>query len=43
VAVPNLTRIVVEGSTNTPHEWLRLHVDSGATAVFSWENVVLGG
>ena len=38
IAVPNLTRIVVQGSTTTPRtEWLRLHVDPAAPAVFSWE------
>jgi hypothetical protein len=38
LAVPNLTRIVVQGSTTTPRtEWLRLHVDPAAPAVFSWE------
>ena len=35
----NLTRVVVEGSTNTPHEWLRLHVDAKTAQVFSCENV----
>ncbi len=38
ITVPNLTRIVVQGSTTTPRtEWLRLHVDPAAAAVFSWE------
>ncbi|RYZ04073.1 MAG: hypothetical protein EOO73_25355 [Myxococcales bacterium] len=37
-AAPNLTRIVVQGSTTTPRtEWLRLHVDPSTPAVFSWE------
>jgi Calcineurin-like phosphoesterase len=36
---PNVTRIVVEGSTSVPHEWLRLHVDPDSKSVFSWENV----
>ena len=37
-AVPNLTRIVVQGSTTTPlTEWLRLHVDPATPAVFTWE------
>jgi hypothetical protein len=36
----NLTRVVVEGSTNTPHEWLRLKVDPSSPKVFSCENVV---
>jgi hypothetical protein len=38
-AVPNLTRITVQGSTNAPAEWLRLTVDPQAPAVFSWTNV----
>jgi hypothetical protein len=37
----NLTRVVVQGSTNVPHEYLRLHVDpSNPTQAFSCENVV---
>ena len=39
-AVPNLTRITVEGSTNNPREWLRLTIDPRTADVFSWENVV---
>ncbi len=35
----NVTRLVVEGSTNTPHEWLRLRVDPSTPQVFSCENV----
>jgi hypothetical protein len=35
----NLTRLVVEGSTNTPHEWLRLHMSAKTPQVFSCENV----
>jgi hypothetical protein len=38
-AVPNLTRITVQGSTTAPAEWLRLTVDPDSTQVFSWENV----
>jgi len=38
----NLTRIVVQGSTSVPHEWLRLHVDPSKPKVFSCENVVFG-
>jgi hypothetical protein len=38
-AVPNLTRITVQGSTTAPAEWLRLSVDPGSPRVFSWENV----
>jgi hypothetical protein len=38
---PNLTRIVVQGSTECPHEYLRLHVDPATEAVFSWERVTL--
>jgi hypothetical protein len=38
IAVPNLTRIVVQGSTTKPlTEWLRLHVDPATPAVFTWE------
>jgi len=39
-AVPNLTRITVQGSTNHPSEWLRLTVDPRSPQVFSWDNVV---
>jgi len=39
-AVPNLTRITVQGSTNKPREWLRLTIDPRTEGVFSWENVV---
>jgi hypothetical protein len=39
-AVPNLTRVVVQGSTNDPAEWLRLTIDPRTRQVFSWENVV---
>ncbi|MBC8132730.1 MAG: metallophosphoesterase [Deltaproteobacteria bacterium] len=36
-AVPNLTRITVQGSTTAPlTEWLRLKVEPATTAVFSW-------
>lgn len=38
--VPNLTRITVQGSTNTPHEWLRLTIDPRAQGIFSWQNVI---
>lgn len=38
-AVPNLTRITVQGSTNAPAEWLRLTIDSRKSDVFSWRNV----
>jgi hypothetical protein len=38
-AVPNLTRITVQGSTNKPSEWLRLTIDPRTPQVFSWENV----
>lgn len=38
-AVPNLTRIVVQGSTNAPAEWLRLTIDPSAQNPFSWRNV----
>jgi hypothetical protein len=38
-AVPNLTRITVQGSTSSPAEWLRLTIDPSSKAVFSWTNV----
>lgn len=38
-AVPNLTRITVQGSTNAPAEWLRLTIDPRKPEMFSWENV----
>lgn len=38
--VPNLTRIVVQGSTTTTlNEWLKLHVDTAVTPPFSWTRV----
>jgi len=39
-AVPNLTRIVVQGSTTAPGEWLKLSIDPRKPGMFSWENVV---
>jgi hypothetical protein len=39
VAVPNLTRITVQGSTTAPAEWLRLSIDTRSADVFSWKNV----
>jgi hypothetical protein len=41
VDAPNLTRVVVQGSTNCPHSYLRLHVDPTSSAVFSGQNVLL--
>jgi len=38
-AVPNLTRLVVQGSTNAPAEWLRLTIDPRKARPFSWVNV----
>ena len=38
-AVPNLTRITVQGSTNGPAEWLRLSIDTRSAQPFSWQNV----
>lgn len=35
----NLTRIVVEGSTNVPHEWTKLTVDPSDPAVFSCQEI----
>lgn len=40
LTAPNLTRIVVEGSTN-PTEYLRLTVDPAMPQVFSWQRVPL--
>jgi len=38
ISVPNLSRVVVQGSTTKPRtEWLRLHVDASTPAVFTWE------
>ena len=39
-AVPNLTRITVQGSTNHPSEWLKVTIDPNSPDVFSWQNVV---
>jgi len=39
-AAPNLTRISVQGSVNTPSEWLKLTIDPHTDDVFSWENVI---
>jgi hypothetical protein len=39
-AVPNLTRIVVQGSTNSPAEWLKLTIDGRQPYPFSWQNQV---
>jgi hypothetical protein len=38
-AVPNLTRITVQGSTNAPAEWLRLTIDARKAQPFAWTNV----
>ncbi len=38
----NLTRVVVQGSTSVPHEWLRLKVDPRSDRVFTCENVIFG-
>lgn len=38
LSAPNLTRIVVEGSTN-PTEYLRLTVDPATPQVFNWTRV----
>ena len=38
-AVPNLTRITVQGSTNAPAEWLKLTIDTRKHDVFSWVNI----
>jgi len=38
----NLVRVVVQGSTSAPHEWLRLKVDPDSPKVFSCQNVIFG-
>lgn len=38
-AVPNLTRLTVQGSTNAPAEWTRLTIDTRTADVFAVENV----
>jgi hypothetical protein len=38
---PNLARITVNGSTNCPHEYLRLTIERATRAVFSHERVPL--
>jgi hypothetical protein len=35
----NLTRIVVQGSTNVPHEWTKLKLDPSRPGVFSCQTV----
>jgi hypothetical protein len=39
-AVPNLTRITVQGSTNAPAEWLKLTINGRRPYPFSWQNIV---
>jgi len=39
LAVPNLTRITVQGSTNGPAEWLRLSINPDSATVFSFKNI----
>jgi hypothetical protein len=38
-AVGNLWRVVVQGSTNAPAEWLKLVIDTRKAQPFSWSNV----
>ncbi len=38
--VRNLLRIVVQGSTNPPAEWLKLTIDPDSFKPFDWSNVV---
>jgi hypothetical protein len=35
----NLTRVVVQGSTNVPHEWTKLNVDPSRPGVFSCQEI----
>jgi hypothetical protein len=38
--VPNLTRLVVQGSTTAPlSEWVKLHIDTAANPPFSWTRI----
>lgn len=39
VAVPNLTRVTVQGATTAPAEWLKLKIDPATPDVFSWTRV----
>ncbi|HMJ37774.1 MAG TPA: esterase-like activity of phytase family protein [Baekduia sp.] len=41
--VTNLQRLTVQGSTNQPHEWLKLRIDPNTPTVFSWQNMPFGG
>jgi hypothetical protein len=38
-AVTNSWRVVVQGSTNAPAEWLKLVIDTRRAQPFSWSNV----
>lgn len=38
-AVPNLTRMTVQGATTAPAEWLKLTIDTRKPYPFSWQNV----
>ncbi|HEY8261473.1 MAG TPA: metallophosphoesterase [Methylosinus sp.] len=38
-AVPNLTRVTVQGALTKPAEWLKLTIDTRTPRVFSWVNV----
>lgn len=38
-AVPNLTRVTVQGALTKPAEWLKLTIDTRTPGVFSWVNV----
>ncbi|MCW2982766.1 MAG: hypothetical protein JWR63_336 [Conexibacter sp.] len=42
-SVSNLQRLTVQGSTNQPHEWLKLRIDPSSPTVFSWQNMPFGG
>lgn len=39
-AVPNLTRITVQGSTNKPSQWLKVTIDPKTPEVFNWTNII---
>ncbi|MFY9488291.1 MAG: hypothetical protein WAP35_06305 [Solirubrobacterales bacterium] len=38
-AAPNVWRVVVQGASSVPHEWLRVQIDPLSKAVFTWKRV----
>ncbi|MFY9265241.1 MAG: hypothetical protein WAO61_07425 [Solirubrobacterales bacterium] len=39
---PNVARIVVNGASSVPHEWLRVRIDPRTPSVFSWDRIPFG-